>query len=70
MHDRHGTPLKVGDVVLVEARIAETYACDDYCNVQLAVGFEKPHGPDNVTGALTLNARQVLLLKRPAEETA
>ena len=64
MHDRNGTPIKVGDVVLLEAKITQTYATDDYCNVTLAIGFAKPNGPDNVTSAVTLNARQTLLLKR------
>ncbi len=64
MHDRNGTPLKIGDVVLIEAKISNTYACEDYCNVTVQVGFAKPHGPDNVTSALTLNARQALLLER------
>lgn len=64
MHDRNGTPLKAGDIVLVEAKIKETYASEDYCNVQLSIGFEKEHGPDNVTSSVTLNARQTLLLKK------
>lgn len=64
MHDRNGTPLKQGDVVLIEAKVAETYESVDYCNVQLSIGFEKEHGPDNVTSSVTLNTRQTLLLKK------
>lgn len=64
MHDRNGTPLKVGDVVLIEAKVSSTYAAPDYCNVTLSIGFDKPHGPDNVTSNVTLNARQTLLLQR------
>jgi hypothetical protein len=64
MHDRNGTPLQVGDVVTIEAKITANYATEDYCNVTVAVGFEKPHGPDNVTSSVTLNARQVLLIKK------
>lgn len=63
MHDRNGTPLKKGDVVIVEAVIGDTYATPDYCNVTLKIGFDKPHGPDNVTSSVTLNSRQVLLYK-------
>lgn len=63
MHDRNGTPLKVGDVVLVEAKITNEYAAEDWCNVTVAIGYEKENGPDNVTSSVTLNARQVLLLK-------
>ena len=64
MHDKNGTPVAKGDVVLIEAIIDSTYATEDYCNVTLKIGYEKPHGPDNVTSNLTLNARQVLLLKK------
>lgn len=64
MHDKNGTPVKKGDVVLVEAVIGETYACDDYCNVTLRIGHDRPHGPDNVQGNLTLNARQTLLFRK------
>lgn len=64
MHDRNGTPLQKGDIVLVVARVRETWTSEDYCNLGLDIGFEKDHGPDNVTGSLTLNARQVLLYKR------
>lgn len=67
MHDRNGTPIQVGDVVLVKAKVTEAWGRVDYCNVQLAVGFEKEHGPDNVTSALTVNTRQVVLYERPAE---
>ncbi len=68
MDDRNGTPVKVGDKVLVEAVIGETYAAEDYCNVQLHIGYDKEHGPANVQSAVTLNARQVLLYQSaPAE---
>ena len=66
MHDRNGTPVKKGDTVLIEAVIGETYAADDYCNVTLRIGADKPHGPDNVQSNVTLNARQVLLYRRVA----
>lgn len=64
MHDRNGTPLKVGDVVYLKAKVIETYGCEDYCNAQLKVGFEKEHGPDNVTNTFTVNTRQLLLLEK------
>lgn len=35
MHDRNGTPLKKGDVVLIPAVITELHATEDYCNVSL-----------------------------------
>ena len=70
MHDRNGTPIQKGDVVMVEALVAETYACEEYCNAQLKIGFEKDHGPDNVTATVTVNTKQVLLLKRTKSITS
>ena len=36
MHDRNGTALKVGDIVMVEAVIQSlTDGSEDYCNVSL-----------------------------------
>jgi hypothetical protein len=63
MHDRNGTPLKKGDVVLIPAVITELQSGEDYCNVSL----ETVHGrrPDGVkeyfgainTGVLVLHER-------------
>ena len=64
MHDRNGTPLKKGDKVLLEATIGEVYTVEDYCNVNLQIGYDQPHGPANVQSSVTLNARQVLLLEK------
>ena len=64
MHDRNGTTLQVGDVVQLEARITEIQTAEDYCNAQLLIGFEKGHGPDNVQSRVTINTRQVVLVKR------
>lgn len=65
MHDRNGTPVKEGDVVLIEAVIGTTYACEEYCNVTLQIGDRsQPNGPHNVHSSVTLNARQVLLSKK------
>jgi hypothetical protein len=46
MHDRNGTPLKVGDEVIIHAKVLETMATEDYCNVTL----ESTHGrrPDGL----------------------
>lgn len=33
MHDAKGRELKVGDIVLIPAKITELYATEDYCNV-------------------------------------
>lgn len=64
MHDRNGTELKVGDIVMVEAKVTDLQAGDEYCNATLSVGFEADHGPHNVTSTLTVNTKQTLLLKR------
>lgn len=64
MHDRNGTPIQKGDVVLLEATVKELYGGDDYCNVQLGIGADKPHGADNVQASVTINTRQTVLLKR------
>jgi hypothetical protein len=58
-HDRSGKLLEVGDRVTIEATVAAVHAGEDYCNVTLAIGHELPHGPENVHGTVTLNARQV-----------
>jgi hypothetical protein len=64
MHDRNGTPIKKGDTVTIEGVISDMYATEEYCNVTLRIGYDKPHGPLNVQSSVTLNARQVLLVKR------
>lgn len=65
MHDRNGTPIQKGDKVLIEAVVDEVYAGADYCNVRLAIGSDKPHGPANIQSSVTLNSHQTLLLERP-----
>lgn len=65
MHDKNGKPLKVGDKVLVEAVISTATPSEDYCNVTLSIGADKPHGPNNITGTLVLNSRQVELVEEP-----
>jgi hypothetical protein len=45
MHDRNGTPLKVGDVVTVEYVITHVSPGPDYCNVSAqSVENRKPDG--------------------------
>lgn len=45
MHDRNGTPLKVGDTVTLELKITAAYAGEDYCNVTAqSVDGRKPDG--------------------------
>lgn len=35
MHDARGRELKIGDVVMIPARITGTSATEDYCNVSV-----------------------------------
>ena len=58
MHDAKGQPLSLGDIVLVPCKIAETYATDEYCNVQLKT--LAPMHPTDVPTTITLNAKQVI----------
>lgn len=56
-HDVKNELLKVGDKVTVEMEVAELYTATEYCNVRLIIPGE--NGPNNVTGSLTLNTKQV-----------
>lgn len=45
MHDRNGTPLKKGDVVLIPAVVTELHGGEDYCNVTVeSVHARRPDG--------------------------
>lgn len=68
MHDRNGTPVKKGDVVLIQARIKDVTGGVDYCNATLEIGFEAEHGPANITGSVTVNTRQTLLFESAKAE--
>jgi len=64
MHDRNGTPLRVGDIVMIPGRVTQlSESTPDYCNVSV----ESLHGrrPDGMkehfsainTGVLVLHDR-------------
>lgn len=63
MHDKNGKPIKKGDKVIVEAIVEETFATDEFCNVQLGIGTDKEHGAHNVQSRVTLNAKQVEVIE-------
>ncbi len=64
MHDKNGKPVKEGDKVLIEAVIEKTFATEDFCNVQLAIGKDKGENrADNVHATVILNSRQVELIE-------
>lgn len=65
MHDRNGTPLKVGDLVTIQCRIRTCDANPDYCNV--TVETVEPMHPSEHPTAITLNTRQVVLFARERE---
>lgn len=45
MHDRNGTPLKVGDVITVEYQITSVSPGPDYCNITAqSIDGRKPDG--------------------------
>jgi len=65
MHDRNGTELKVGDTVIVLAKIKALQATPDFCNVDV----ETIHGrrPDDLKSTISaINTAQLLLVDRDA----
>jgi hypothetical protein len=64
MHDRNGTPLKVGDIVTLELKITQVNSATDYCNVNAeSVDGRKPDGLKEYFCGNTA----VLVLSRAAE---
>lgn len=65
MHDRNGTKLQKGDVVMVPAVIVELHETEEYCNVSLeTVEGRRPDGAAERisainTGVLVLHKRSV-----------
>lgn len=67
MHDKNGTELKKGDVVLVPAVITELQAGEDYCNVTIqSVHGRRPDGSKETISAI--NTGVLVLHDRPATE--
>lgn len=69
MHDRNGTPLKVGDTVVLELVItSEGSTGEDYCNVnaQSTVGRK----PDGLLEHFSGNAAVLLLTRRNGDDKA
>lgn len=57
-HDRNGNILKVGDTVMVPARIKAIHLTEDYCNIDLETLEGMP--PLLHTTSLTLNSKQTI----------
>lgn len=57
-HDRDGTELRVGHIVMVPARVKEIHQTEDYCNVTLETCQDMY--PTRERSILNLNAKQVV----------
>ena len=65
MHDRNGTPLKIGDIVNVPCVIQNVCATEEYCNLGLETVFGRR--PDDMKEHFSaVNTGQVVLASRPA----
>lgn len=66
-HDRHGTLLTVGDVVMLPCIVKKIELTEDYCNVTLETQYEMPPGPlvgnTAIRQSILVNSKQV---ERPA----
>lgn len=63
MHDRNGTPLKKGDVVLIPAVITELNGGEEFCNVSVETEHgRRPDGAKEYFGAI--NTAVLVLHKR------
>lgn len=69
MHDKNGTELKVGDLVLVPAKITSLNSGEDYCNVSIeTLHGRRPDGAKETMGAI--NTGVLVLHERPDEKKA
>lgn len=66
MHDQKGRELKMGDIVLIPAKITSLYPIEDYCNV----GAESIYGrrPDGVRETFGAINTGVMLRANPGDE--
>lgn len=64
-HDRNGTPLRVGDKIMIEYVITDIQPTEDYCNITaLNIAGRKPDGePEYFSG----NAAVTTLVQRLSE---
>lgn len=63
MHDRNGTPLHVGDKVMLPAEILEVQAHADYCNA--TVRLLPMRGSGGREEKSVVNTAQLVLVDRP-----
>lgn len=62
MHDINGTPLKVGDSVVVEGTITSIHSGVEYCN--LNVETDEVMFPSKNKTTIALNSKQVTLCRK------
>ena len=63
MHDKNGTPVKRGDIVLIPAVIVSASPNNDFCNLDVeTLHGQRPDGRKNTIYAL--NTAQVILLEK------
>ena len=67
MHDANGTPLKVGDVVMIPAVVTQLHAGENYCNVSVETVFGRR--PDGLKENLSAINTGVLVLHQKSEPT-
>ncbi len=66
MHDAKGRELKVGDTVLIPAKVTELYATEEYCNVQAkSVIGRRPDGEKENFGGINTG---VMIRANPGDE--
>lgn len=66
MHDAKGRELKVGDTILIPAKVTQVSATEDYCNVSAASFYgRRPDGAKETFGAINTG---VMLRANPGDE--
>lgn len=66
MHDAKGRELKVGDLILIPARLKELYPTDDYCNVSAESALGRR--PDGIKEHFSAINTGVMLRANPGDE--
>lgn len=67
MHDKNGKELKVGDTVLLPAKITQLQPTEDFCNVQLESLFGRR--PDDQKETVYAINTGVLLRANPGDSS-
>jgi hypothetical protein len=62
MHDRNGTPLRVGDIVMIPALVVSVQSTADYCNLNARSVYARK--PDGAPESFSINTSVVILHER------